>query len=387
MTQQEFRAIASLYPSRVNIWCADSGPPYGIYAITMPLVSLTGQNMLPYLQLVLQFAIPLTGTTKLILNIASREYVNGSYYFFTVDTVYVQNINQITQGSSYIEFLPAIDNALFYDSPYNTLNGSIQNQRRSSYIMQSDRYKAGTDDNPNYIGPLNIDLLLVGSASLATVQDSNYTSTSWTRARYEGAKTSINDYKAVPATTGTVFEGAEFPASSTPAEIQFLQQSGQLLYKTLFFTGVGDNPSTAANFSGYVLNGNTFGGTGIYTGITDEQTPITIRPEQTYGNIQRIPSPGDVYKIDLELVKVITAGRTNVGGDIAYVLDVKRGYNSVSSSHTAFTRVDKVEPVQIFNITGNKLAGVPKGQILVKQTGTLNVLDQLGFIVSSSNIY
>lgn len=378
MTQQEFKTIASLYPNRVNIWCADIGPPYQVYAITIPIVSSTGENMLPYLQLVQQFAIPLTGTTKLVLDITSREYVNSLYYFFTVDTAYVQSINQITSGSSYIQFLPAIDDAEFYDSPYNTLNGSIQDQRKSSYIMQSDRYKAGTTDNPSYIGPLNIDELLIGSASLATVQDSNYTSTSWTRARYEGAKTSINDYKAVPATTGTVFEGAEFPASSTISEIQFLQQSGQVLYKTLFFTGVGDNPSTAANFSGYQLSS---------TAITTDQTQIRIISEQLYQNIQKIPSPGDIYKIDFELVKVITAGRENILGNITYILDVVRGYNSLSGSHSAYARVDKVEPVQIFNITGNKLSGVPKGKILVKQTGTVNVLDPLGFIVSSSNIY
>ena len=377
MTQQEFKTIASLYPNRVNIWCAEIGPPYQVYAITIPIVSSTGENMLPYLQLVQQFAIPLTGTTKLVLNITSREYVNSLYYFFTVDTAYVQSINQITSGSSYIQFLPAIDDAEFYDSPYNTLNGSIQDQRRSSYIMQSDRYKAGTADNPNYIGPLNINKLLIGSASLATVQDSNYTSTSWTRARYEGAKTSISDYKAVPATTGTVFEGAEFPASSTVYEIQFLQQSGQVVYKNLFFTGVGDNPSTTANFSGYLLSS---------TAITADETPIRIIPSGLQANL-KVPSPGDIYKIDFELVKVITAGRTNIPGNITYILDVIRGYNDVSGSHAGYRPVDKVEPVQIFNIAGNKLLGVPKGKVLVKQTGTVNVLDPLGFIVSSSNIF
>jgi len=359
MTQQEFRTIASLYPSRVNIWCADSGPPYQVYAITVPIASLTGQNMLPYLQLVQQFAISLTDTTKLVLTITSREYAN-------------------------IQFLPAIDDTLFYDSPYNTLNGSIQDQRRSSYIMQSDRYKAGTADNPNYIGPLNINQLLVGSASLATVQDSNYTSTSWIRGRYEGTKTSISDYKALPATTGTTFEGAEFPASSTTTEIQFLQTSGQVLYKTLFFTGVGDNPNTATKYSGYQIASSGLTSTFTAIGITAEQTQITIIPELLN---TLIPSSGDIYKIDNEFVKVLVAARQTINASISYVLYVTRGYNSKSGSHAAYRPVDKVEPVQIFNITGNKLSGVPKGKILVKQTGTVNVLDPLGFIVSSSNIY
>ena len=378
MTQQEFRAIASIYPNRVNIWCGDTGPPYAIYAITIPVINSVGQNALPYLQLAQQLAIPLVNNLKVVLNIVSREYVNNQYYYFSVETAYVQSLSDVIQNLSYIEFLPAIDSAEFYDSPYNVLNGSIEEQRKSSYIMQSDRYKIGTLANPTYTGPLNIAQLLSGSASLANVKDSNYTDTGWTRGRYEGTKTSATDYYTVPAIGGTVFEGSEFPASNTPSQISYLLSSNQIFYKNFFFAGTGDTPGFVSNLTTYLL-------TGSLVGITAETNPIYIYPQAQDTTGIPVPTTGTIYRLDSELVKVVQAGYLE-GTPPRYIMNVIRGYNSVSASHFNLINVYQVEPVQIYNITGNKLSGVPKGQVLVRQTGVVNKLDSLGYIVTSSKI-
>jgi hypothetical protein len=426
MTSEEFLNYIQLHPYRVNVLYNNIAPPYVIEAISIPTLnpnarqvtgqgdffsnngeysyntgtplysagdySSTGQeDISSILARVQQIAIPLPSGGKQTLEILSRQLITsniGTSYLFDVKDVTVPRILPTTLAASTIQLLPAINDAIFYDSPYNILQGFVDGGRKSEYIMQSDRYKVGTLANPTYTGPLNIDALLTGSAPKAAVQDSNYSNAGWIRGRYEGSTTTRSDFKTDPATAGSLFVGAEFSAGTLASQIKYLQTNTQIIFKELFFAGTGDTPGFTLVNQGYLLTGS-----GTSATIDDTVTSILIIPPaygyQNTGEAVQAPQAGSLIQIDNEIMKINTVGVIDIGW-LRYTLTVTRGWNSVPAAHNSSNYggavVKNVKQVQIYNISGNKLTGVPKGQVLIKETGALVRMDQLGFIVSSSQL-
>jgi hypothetical protein len=379
MTREEFIAITQLHPERVNVWYEPSTSI--IYGISIPVLDNSDQNIINYLTQVQQIGVPLPLGGTVVLNITSRQLVNSSVnniqvscYYFDVIPTSVVNLTQSTVTGS-VQLLPAIDGGQFYDSPYNVLHGSIEDFRSSTYIMQSDRYKVGTLANPTYTGPLNIDQLLSGSALLAHVQDSNYTLTGWTNGRYNGTKTTRLTYKTDPAIGGVIFKGAELPATVTDSQLMYLTTNNLITYKDMFSAGAGDTPGFYSVPSGYIYTGSA--------NLDPLSTTMTITQRYGETNLLRIPKPGDFYKLQSEIVRVESVAVITLPW-LRYTLGVTRGYNSPTGSHNNTAAVEYVSQVQIYNITRNKLTGVPKGSVLVKETGVLAKLDSLGYIVTSS---
>ena len=418
MTSEEFLIYIQLHPYRVNVLYNNVAPPYVIKAVSIPTLSpnarqtvgqgdfysydgdysyntatalysvddytSTGaEDISNILARVQQIAIPLPSGGKQTLEILSRQLITGNVgtsYLFDVKDVNVPRISPTIFPASTIVLLPAIDDALFYDSPYNILQGSVQGSRKSEYIMESDRYKVGTLANPTYTGPLNIDALLIGSASKAGVQDSNYSSAGWINGRYKGSTTTRTDFRTDPASTGTLFEGAEFSAGTLSSQVKYLQINNQITYKELFFAGTGDTPGLSQIYTGYMLTGSA-------NTINTTTTSITIKPPTD--RVTNPPKVDSLIKIDDEVMKINVVGVIDIGW-LRYILNVTRGFYSTAGSHASDKEygadVKEVSQVQIYNISGNKLTGVPKGNVLVKETGTLVVLDPLGYIVSSSQL-
>lgn len=378
MTREEFIAIVQLHPERINVWYDNTLTT--IYGISVPVLDNTDQDITNYLTQAQQLGVPLPSGGSVVLPIVARQLVSApvnniqvTCFYFDVTPTSVTITGSTNTGS--IQLYPAIDSAEFYDSPYNTLHGSIEELRTSTYIMQSDRYKVGTLANPTYTGPLNIAELIIGSASLAHVQDSNYTIAGWVNGRYEGSKTSRVDYRTDPAIGGSIFKGAEFPKGTTTTQINYLQSSGQIFYKDIFFAGTGDTPGYYPVPSGYMYTGSA--------ALTANATTMTITQQQYAPSTVKIPTPGDIFQLSDERVKVISVATIPLPW-LRYTLTVERGYNSTTAPHDNGTPVYYVQPVQIYNILGNKLTGVPKGDVVVQQTGQLLNLDSLGYIVTSS---
>lgn len=381
MTREEFLAHVQIHPDQVNVWYNDDAPPYIVKAISVPVIDGNYQNISNYLTLVQHITLPLPQGGVVTLTITARQLVTGTVngnfitcYLLDTTPTTVSQIYPISESRN-LQLLPAIDDAQFEDSPYNVLHGSIEELRTSAYIMQSDRYKIGTLANPTYTGPLNIALLLSGSASLAHVQDSNYTATGWINGRYEGSKTDEIRYKTSPAVTGVIFQGAEFPASASTSEINYAQQSNQLVYKNYFSAGAGSTPGFDTRPSGYA----------VFNQVTSTDTTIIIQSISGTG-LLRMPRAGDFYQIGSEIVKVEEAGISTATTPPIYTLVVIRGYSGTANAYSSGQSVNYVQQVQIYNMTGDKLQGVPKGQVVVKETGVSVKLDALGYIVSASNV-
>lgn len=391
MTQADFFSYAKLYPNKVNVWYSEGSSPYTIYGLSIPVLEQNGDDSTKYLSQVEEVSIPLSGgsVSTINLKVLSRIYglsSNIGYYILLVSPVEVTSIGSSVVANSSVLLSPSVDSTLFAESPYNALGGSIQDTRQSTYIMQSDRYKIGTLADPTYTGPLNIEQLLSSSATKASIQDSNYSSIGWTRSRYDGTTTNRIDYKVDPALAGRLFQGADFASGSSVQQIDYLLSSSQVDYKDFFYAGKGDVPgfdlsvSTGLTFIANFANPINYPattGTGLW--VTN-QNPTT--------NPRYSPVVGDIIAVNYlttpELMKISLVRRVGETLPVTYSLNVTRGYYSTSQTINFGTNITRAAPVQIYNIDNNKLSGVPKGLIIVKETGKTLGIDSLGYVISST---
>lgn len=384
MTQQEFYTYVSINPTQLNVWYSDTNSPYTIYGLSIPVIDKTGEDSKTYLSQVEEVTIPLSGGSVNRIALKVRQSIYGQslgakYYILLTDPVIISNIGSPLLNTSKILLSPTIDVANFADSPYNVLEGYVNASRQSKYIMKSDRYKVGTLRNPAYTGPLNINYLLSGSATKANIQDSNYSNTAWIRSRYDGSSTSILDYKIEPALTGRVFEGAQFGTGSDINQINYLLSSSQVAYKDLFYAGKGDTPGfdISTDIAYKYVQATNPGISPVYIGYTKTDVNPTYTPK--IGDLIVNKSGNDT-----ELMKITKVVRFTNQLPITYSLDVIRSYYSPTIPVSENSNVSLARPVQIYNLEANKLSGVPKGLILVRETGKLLGIDSLGYVVSST---
>ena len=400
MTQAEFIAYVQITPnqSQVNIWYSDTAP-YTVQGLTIPTVNVLGQDITAYLDQVQQVIVPISigGVVQdTTLNITTRQSYTtpgGNFYFFTI-TPYVAS--SITQGAfsgslAEVSFTPAIDVNVFNESPYNVLQGLVEETRKSDYIMLSDRYKVGAPGLPGYTGPTNINQLLAGSASLADVQDSLYSDTGWINARYNGTVTDSTDYKVSPAVTGKIFKGSQYPYSGFAADItpiKYQISSSIVIYSDYFYTGEGDTPGFSSTYlpnivvSGSTLSNNS--GTNIFVKHSSGGDPSPF-----------LPSIGDTIAFDggagsslsdnFETAFITGISLFATTPIIVYILSVFRPYDgstaqvSISDGDTLFT----TSPTQILQISSNKATGLNKSLMVVEETGKILTLDNSGFVIKA----
>jgi hypothetical protein len=382
MTQTEFFAYVNLNPRSLNVWYDQSGPPYIIRGVSVPVVDKTNEDSKTYLSQVEEISIPLSGGSvdRITLKVKQRKYVLSSgysCYILLVDPLTVSSIGSTVPATVSVLISPTTDIATFEDSSYNVLGGSIEDTRQSTYIMKSDRYKVGTLANPTYTGPLNINQIISGSAPKANVQDSNYSSLSWMRSRYDGAKTNVLDYKTDPALAGRTFLGADFASGSDVNQINYLLSSSQVVYKDFFYAGRGDTPGfDNTGLSGYEFQTtyNTTQNKVLYIVSTDPGKNPFITPR--VGDLITTGNTGTE-----EIMKITAIGVVETF-PIRYSLDVQRSWNSVVAEIPSIP-IYNIKSVQIYNIEGNRLSGVPKGLVIVKETGKTLGIDRLGYVVSS----
>lgn len=402
MTQQEFFAHTQLYPSQVNIWYSDQGAPYTIYAITIPVKDITSpiqEDNTAQLEALQQISIPLSTGNILTLNVVTRSRVQvpsitipgtiddpavfipaKDYYYYTIVPVTISDFGNTAISVDQLVFSPSLDVTEYDGSVYNAQKGNILLNRQSDYRMAADRSKVGTLANPTYTGPININQLISGSATKARVQDSNYSNTGWVNARYEGSETSRVTYGTEPAISGKLFKGSEFPATLAPNQINYLITTQQVVYSDFFFAGIGDTPGYNPILSIYnIIAEQPFGNDGNRSILTFQVIAGS--------NFTKPPQEGELYRVDgsEELIKVEAVGTIPASPDL-FTVYVLRGWNGVVDTIVTPIGLEVLSLVQVYNVENNKLAGVPKGQVYVKETGAALLLDNAGYVVSSSQV-
>lgn len=390
MTQAEFFAYAQIYDSTVNVWYSDT-TPCNILGVTIPVLApglpVGEQDISSYLSQVNNITLPLPTGELVTLDVLTRYLLNplsnSPYYYFDVVPYLITPPTYQTIVNGAVSISPSINGEDFNASPYNILQGLVETQRQSTYIVESDRYKVGTVARPTYTGPINIDSILSGSATKASVQDSLYSDTGWSNSRYNGTKTSQVDFKVVPSITGRTFEASEYPLSTLNSQIRYQQSGSQVVYSTYFYSGKGDVPGLSSEYTHYLITGS---------GYTTTTPYLDVKLDGSTGALYPLPKVGD-------LVSFSQYNTYQAGGELAYVVDigiinltlnhyrlfVTRNIGGIDPGGTPLNTdlLVKVEPVQIYNIQKSQLSGVPKGKLLVKETGQIVTLNSLGFIVSS----
>lgn len=367
LTQQEFLDIVTIVDptgQQVHIWYDENTDQ--ILGLTIPTV-FNNQNVLGYLQQLEKIVIPINTTETVILTILDRSFINQAYYFFTVEPYPIGNISDNLNYPSSLIFIPEILGLIFVNGDYNALFNNIQDIRQSSYIKQ------GT------------------SEILAFVQDSLYQDTGWIRGRYDGTKTNFQDFSTIsPILEGGEFEGSYFTLASTNEYI-FALPNNEKVFNNYFFSGEGTLPSyeviqtTAKRSSIFPISGTTDSFT-----ISGSDTLTTSSLTIQVGDLLRLGS-GSTEVPSPEIVKVLSI--TNLTG-ISQEIKVQRRWNLTTQvdltdpSEFALSgrgKIYKINPVRIFNLSGNRVEVPSQGRIQIRSTQDIIDIDELGFIVTGSN--
>lgn len=243
MTQQDFLYYAStnIEPGdgTIYIWYTEN-IPYTIQGLAVPVEDKKGISVLAYLQQVKEITLQVAGDGAKILRITDQSLQRGNgidFYFFLVEEQAILTTAPPTVANGAVVFSPGFLGLTFIGSDYNVLAGSIDKQQQSAYIFQSDRAALSTLGVSSSLGPLNLKALQAGTALKAYVQDSNYDDSGWIRARYEGSKTSKDNYGDLePTIQGTAFQASYF-SPSISGSIIASQNKTDMVFKEYLYTG------------------------------------------------------------------------------------------------------------------------------------------------------
>jgi len=109
------------------------------------------------------------------------------------DLTFTQSISPFNGSSSLTIFNPEFIDWDYND--YNALFGNAEIPQFSTQFMD-------VDYTTNYTAPVNFDLIISGTADRAQVQDSNYSSKTWTNIRYDGSRSNSPDFNKLTTEGG-----------------------------------------------------------------------------------------------------------------------------------------------------------------------------------------
>jgi len=384
----------------VNYDVDDSTPFHGtITGITISPTALsidgstTGTDITGVLEEVttVSFSFTFAGESPVsyTLEILERSFfpnANGnSFFYFPVTPV---QINQTLSDQSPEElnanqdivFEPYIQDLTFGFSNFNPLIGNASNAVVSNDYQVADR-SAGS-----FILPKNFDALLAGTATKASVQESNYSATGWTNSRYEGSVSSKANYGGVdPALLGRTFEGSVYDDDTNPAAV-YLAQSR--ISKNYFHTGGDKLPLfTTSSMTAKVGTQVAALGTTLNFGTNP---PLT--GSLNVGELLALTNNRGIR----EIVK-ITNNDAFLGG--ANNIQIKRQYFQVhpdANGNTdngandgaipATTELFKIDDVKLFEFTDgtSNLSAIYKAIVYVGENKSISFTDEFGVLVSQS---
>ena len=393
---QFLQIVDTTQPNSVNIWYSEE-LPLTIYGLTIPAIDNNGNDSSQLLLSAQQINITINGYnyTFVIQSRSSRAapYESGgelyevTYYFFEITPIVIDSLADDTSiiYSQIVVAIPDTTDTIFFGGDYDALLNNVQDNRESTNIMVADRYEI--KGGPGSTNPTNIDDLITLTAQKADIQDSNYSTTGWINGRYEGTPTDSTTYGGLDsAITGKTFEGSYFPSSITTEAINNQISSSTILYTDYLSTSQDDLPSQPPDplpRTKYVTSAAQ---------IPDNATRILI--EAFPGLPQNFP---DIYIGD-----IITIGDGNTENTFTeYMrvdnvqpllfsfgfieLTVTRRWNgspfgsfSIPSSRAIY-KIPNL--TKIYQLNGNKIQGISRGRLVIKESSEILAVDGLGQVV------
>ena len=310
------------------------------------------------------------------LNIVSKAYYTGQgigrnqpYFYFKVTPFRIPAADAIDtdpqlQRDTLIDFTPFIEDLEDLFANYNATLNNTQAVRRSYKIVVADRHQ-------DTALPTNFTAIYQNTAEFAEVQDSLYYDTGWINARYNGTKTSAENYSGlVPSLAGRSFKGEVFSGNTTYDTFCLLRNDSRL-FEDLFHTGRRDEPD-------YVT-----GSMGIYNYIAfpaNIETVQFISGSKITGSIEI----GDILILDNEKLKVRSVNQLATPYP---ELRVIRGWAGTADiSHNPGTEFIKIERTDLFRFTNSRTrSSILDNNIIYTETQNITLhTDVYGTVYSQS---
>ncbi len=363
----------------------------GIYRVDAIAVRIETDN-LSQLQNATRITLHIPGSGVLVsielessllpIRTVNREQV-GNYYLYSIVELDQQPIIaaptpipplNAEEYNTDVIIEPSIANSTFIGSDYDALLNNTTGDRQSEYIQISDRVQSKPF-------PQNLPSILINKAIPASIQDSNYTNTGWTRGRYDGTKTDSAQYGGIePALIGGVFNGAFFPQTYTEDQIRALTTT-DITYRSYFFTGKLDAPT-------FVTSSGTLSATNelalspresiIKLTVAFPLDKVIIQPE----SILAIESGGVI-----EYCRVISITLPSANFLADQQVEVVRGFGGIRVPYTtaASANIDLITLNRYYTQDSSRVQGVLAGKLLVQDSKEILYLNAVGYAISGSN--
>lgn len=283
-----------------------------------------------------------------------------TFFYLQIDPIVFNSVLTQTEVQNIrINFYPYIKGQTFYNSEYNATQNSINDQERSTFLQIADRDQLS-------IHPSNLDALLGDFATKAEIPDSNYTTTGWIRARYEGVESTGLSYGAVPsATSGVLFRGSMHPFSLTSEAILALTPE-EKVERTYLHTGTERYPKFETNQ--YRIR------------IDTPPAITTVTNSIAYGTY---PLNSSIAVNDLLLIT------GSVGSEVVRIVDydlsnkilyIKRGVGDTDPKSFSTYEIYPIIANRIYELEGNRLNSIEEGKLLVSANSIILKIDEFGVV-------
>ena len=328
--------------------------------------NIDGENRdITYILLQIESAVLEIQGQNLVLNVLSRSVHDGAgntfvYYLVEEVTIFIPGTNP--EGLLSVSFTPVLNNLKFSNNDYNPLISNTIKNKASLVHMYSAR-------NETNINPQNLESLISTSASKAEISDSLYYDTGWSNARYDGSKTSANDFGGIePGILGRTFQG-EVNTTSTPNLLICSQSVGQRVIEDLLHTGPSDLPDFIERESTIVVGTSAINGTTV---------TFQYEPKTTISTTDVTLVVGSIIKIDSEKMRIEKFLENSF-------LQVERGYlDTTIVGHDSRATISSSAFTRIFNFEDNisKILVVYNSNLYVADTNVLLSTDKFGVVHS-----
>lgn len=314
------------------------------------------------------------GDTLYSLKIISRRgYINtvddtlSFFYFSVVPFEFIFDANS-TQGQDILVSLyPFLIGSNHRFSNYNPIIDNVSEQRRTplgSRIVESDKNNTTTS-------PSNLQAILSGSATLASVQESCYTTTGWSNGRYNGSKTNAENYGGIPpALTGTTVTAAIYAPQVLDSYI-VSQSSSTRTLQDIFNTGITETPTFSVVNSSYTLT-TSLGNTGVIISVASVGV-------QTTGSFDI----NTLIQIGNEKMRVVKY--TEITNQT--YLTVERGlFNTSKAAHSTAAVIKIISPtfLYIYDTIRRQQNAITNAKVWIEETSNVFYTDGFGAVFTGS---
>lgn len=281
-------------------------PPYSVIGVTISYNSLNSVKLEDTIKQIkfLTFSI---GSDRIKVKVLAISKLTGYYYLQVEPTVFTSMPGSTDSSGVPIDFNVEVNfidylSGNFTNSEFDVLLGNALRLKTSKGAIQVDR-------NTDAASPSNLSAIITETASPAEVQYSNYTTSGWTNARYEGSLNTPIQERDLPAQSYVMFEGAIHPVDANTVTLQALG-AGDPDKSKLYFN-VESRPTDFIPSGSNLLIDSTFPivkGTPIAKGTAFEADLIEVDTSVIYSGTTALYAGSVIYREEgNKLVRVVSS--------------------------------------------------------------------------------